>query len=462
MKQIVLTILMVALLAIGASAIQISNPTLGGEKQDRVKNVATTFTITNNNTATFTNIAISAGAGANNAKYALSFSGIPASLGPGASISITVNGTIPLDHPGVDSDLKVNAVKIGTVTVTGDVGSTTDSVTTDILMQAVNQLRIKKARVDCDTKSQSVDDGDRVKNLKPGMDCTLDVQVENQFDDNDRNNQKIGDINFDSVDLSIDSSDSDIDVSGDDNLDNLNANDDDTITADLQVDDEANDGTVSIDIHISGRDDNGALHGEARTFRMEVNRITHDLQIRRIELSPQKVENCEASAAKLSVNVLNQGKRDEKKAVIEVTAADLSFSKRVEDIQLDKDDSTSAAFDIAIPKGSKEGVVRVDVKTYFDTTAPSNSGSVDLAISKCSDETKADTTMTQDETKKQTTVVVPQQPVIPAGQSQAAPKKQTSFTEGKAYVGLLAVLSVLIAAAIVALVVIMVRKKRDN
>ncbi len=105
MKQIVLTILMVALLAIGASAIQISNPTLGGEKQDRVKNVATTFTITNNNTATFTNIAISAGAGANNAKYALSFSGIPASLGPGASISITVNGTIPLDHPGVDSDL---------------------------------------------------------------------------------------------------------------------------------------------------------------------------------------------------------------------------------------------------------------------------------------------------------------------------------------------------------------------
>jgi len=73
--------------------------------------------------------------------------------------------------------LEEKALKIGTLSVTGTVGSATETTSTDILMQAVNQLRIKKARIDCDTKSQSVDDGDRVKNLKPGMDCSLEVEV---------------------------------------------------------------------------------------------------------------------------------------------------------------------------------------------------------------------------------------------------------------------------------------------
>jgi hypothetical protein len=457
MKQVVLTILMVALLAIGASAIQIGSPTIGSENQDRIKNVAGSFTVTNNNSVAMTGITFSLGGGAENTKYALSVSG-PTTIAANSAITYTINGTIPLDHPGVDSNLEENPVKIGTLTVTGT-ASATETASADILMQAVNQLRIKKARIDCDTKSQSVDDGDRVKNLKPGMDCSLEVEVENLFDDNDNNNQKIGDISFDTVDITLDSSDSDIDVDEDDDIDGLDAGDEDSITADMEIDDEADDGSVSIDIRISGRDDNGALHGERLDFRMEIERLSHDIQIRSVDITPEAVSSCEASNVKLSTNVLNGGKRDEDEVAVEVTASDLSFSKKVENIELDKDDSTSATFDIPVAKGAKSGVVRVDVKTYFDGTAPSNSGSVELTINGCAEEAEE----TVEEPKKQTTVVVPQTPVTPsAGQAQAAPKKSASFTESKAYVALLAVLSVLIAAAIVAIVVIMVRKKRDN
>ncbi len=457
MKQIAILVFLIALLALGASAVQITSPTLGSETQDRVKNIVKTFTITNNNTATLSGITISASA---DAKFALSFSGVPASLGAGATATITVNGTIPLDHPSVDAtDLQEKALKIGSVTVSGTVNSVTDSATTDVFMQAVNQLRIKKARIECNTKSQSLDDGDRVKNLKPGEDCTLEVEVENQFDDSDNNDQKIGDIAFDSIDVGVDSSDGDLDINEDDDLDDLDANDEDSVTLDLEIDDEADDGTITIDIRVSGRDENGALHGEALDVRLEVERLSHDVQLRRVELSPSVVSNCEASNVKLAVNILNQGKRDEDEIAVEAIVADLKFSKKIENVELDKDDSTAVSFDIPVAKDADAGVVRVDVKTYFDLVAPSNSGSVDLTISECDEEEVEETV--QPTQSGQTTAVVPQATVTPsAGQAQAAPKKQSSFTDSKAYVALLAVLSVLIAISIVAIVVVMVRKKQ--
>ncbi|VVB81131.1 Uncharacterised protein [uncultured archaeon] len=459
MKKIALFVLMIALLAIGASALQVSSPTFGGTTQDRVA-VQTTFTITNNNTATLSNIAVSAGGGAENSKYALAFTNVPASLAAGASATVTVNGTIPLDHPGVDAaTLVAQALKIGSITVTGNVGSSSDSASADVMMQAVDQLKIKKARIDCGDKSQSLTDGDRVKNLKPDYACTLEIQVENNFDSNDRYYQKIGDISFTTVDVKIDSSSSDIDYDDPDTIDDLAANDNDAVSTDITIDEAASDGTISLDITVSGRDDNGALHGEKRNVKLEVKRLTHDIQIKRIDVSPAAASNCDASNVKVSVNVLNQGKRDEDAVSVEVSVPDLKFSKKIDNIQLDKDDSTSVSFDVPVSKTIKEGVMRVDIKTYFDTLAPSNSGSAELTILKCEEVPEE----VVEPVKNTTTVVVPQQTITPSqGQSQAAPKKTTttSFTSSKAYVALLAVLSVLIAVAIVALVVMLVRKKQ--
>ncbi len=459
MKRIAMFVLLIALFAIGASAVQIGSPTIGSDTRDRVSNVAATFTVTNNNTAAMSGISFTLSGGAENTKYSLAVSG-PTTLAASTSGTYTINGTIPLDHPGVDAtDLTEKALKIGIVTVTGTIGSATESAGADVMMQAVNQLKIKKARIECDTKSQSLDDGDRVKNLKPGNDCTLEIEVENEFDDSDSNNLKIGDIAFDSLDITVDSSEGDIDVDDDSDLDDLDANDEDAVTFDIEIDDEADDGTATLDIRVSARDENGALHGEAMDVKLEIERLSHDVQIRNVDLTPSVVSNCEASNVKLGVSILNQGKRDEDEISIEVSVADLKFNKKIDNIELDQDDSTSVSFDIPIAKDNKEGVVRVDIKSYFDTVAPSNSGSVELTISGCDEEPTEVPKVTDN---KQSTVVVPQTQVTPqAGQAQAAPKKQTSFTSSKAYVALLAVLSILIAVAIVALVVIMVRKKRD-
>lgn len=460
MKKLALFLVMAVMMAISASAVQITGVTFGGENQDRVANVVATFKIVNNNSATLSGIVLAKEAGAEAAKYDIKFSGVPTTLAANAEATITANATIPLDHAGVDSiDLKEKALKIGVVRVTGTVGATQDTATSDVTMQAVNQLQIKKARVECNTKSQSLDDGDRVENLKPGEQCTLDIEVENNFDDSDRDNKKIGDITMESIDITVDSSESDLDIDDSDDLDDLDAGDKDSLSFDMDIDEEADDGSISVSIRVSSRDENGALHGEPLDFRLEVERLTHDIQIRKIDVSPSVVSACEASNVKITAHILNQGKRNEDEIAVEAKAVDLKFSKKVENVELDKDDSTVLNFDMPVPANTKPGVVRVDVDTFFDLVAPSNTGSFDLTVESC--ETEPVVTVPKTETTTQPTVTTPKTTVtVPSGSTQAAPKKTSSFTESKAYLALLVVMSILIAAGIATLIAFLMRRKQ--
>lgn len=467
MRKIALVMMLIAMLAVSASAVSVSSPTLGDDRQDRVKDVQTTFTITNDDTNNkMTNIQVSFSGGAEASKYALGVSSVAAEIDPSQSDTVTLNGTIPLDHPGVDSDdLDEKALKVGTITVTGTVNGSQVTGKADVMMQAVNQFRIKKTRVDCGSNSESVDDGDEVKNLKPGDDCTVEIEVENQFDDDDRDNLKIGDIEFTRITARIDTSDSDVDIDEDDDLDDLDPNDEDTITADIEIDDDADDGNIRIEVRITATDENGALHGEALDFTLEVDRLTHDVKIRNMDLSPTRVSACSASTAKVSVNILNQGKRDEDEAAVEVSIPELSFQDKRTNIELDEDDATTVVFDIPIEEDTEEGVYRVDVTTFFDTLAQSNTGSVELTIDECEEEEdeapEDDAGETEDD--GQTTVVVPKSPTQPIqpqpGQTVAAPKKE-SFTNSPAYVALLAVLIVVLLAGIGFMVHLLVRKQK--
>lgn len=464
MKRIASMLLIIALCAMSAFAVQVGAPTIGTENSDRIA-AQTSFTITNDNSSVMTNVQVTFSGGAENAKYALQVPNKPSNISANSGVSVTLNGTIPLDHPAVDATtLKAGPVKIGVMTVTGTVNGAQVTAQTDVYMQAVNQLEIKKARVECSSTSKSVDDGDRIENLKPGEQCTLEIEVENNFDDSDSNNQKIGDISFDTVTINVDSSGSDLDVDDADDIDNLDGGDSDSVTMDLEFDEEADDGTYNVDIRVSSRDENGALHGEAFSFKMEIERLTHDIQISRVEVSPNRVDACDASSVKVTAQILNQGKRNEDEVAVEVSIPDLKFVKKVENLELDEDDSTSVSFDVAVPAGTKAGLLRIDLKTFFDTLALSNQGSVDLTIDKC--ETNEPSVVETPKTTtpaKETTVVVPTAPQPTGTKATAAAQKSssTSFTDSPAYIALLVVLSVLIAGAIVAVIIALQKKKHD-
>jgi len=463
MKRIASMLLIIAICAMSAFAIQVTSPTIGGENTDRVA-AQTSFTITNDNASVMTNIQISFSGGAENTKYSLNIPNKPNNISANTGVPVTLNGTIPLDHPAVDaSTLKEGPIKIGVMTVTGTVGGQQVSQSVDVFMQAVNQLEIKKVRVECSSTSKSVKEGDRIKNLKPGEQCSLEVEVKNNFDDSDVNNRKIGDISFDTVSIKVDSSNKDLDIDDVDDIDNLDAEDSDSIDVDMDFDEEADDGTYTVSIRVGGRDDNGALHGEALNFKLEITRLTHDIQIRRVEVSPNRVDVCEAKNVKVTANIVNQGKRNEDEVAVEVNIPDLKFVKKIENIELDKDDGTSVSFDVPVPTSAKPGVLRIDLRTFFDTLAPSNQGSVDLTIDKCADNEPEVVEKPKTEPAKETTVVVPTAPQPTGTQAKAAAQKSssTSFTESPAYIALLVVLSVLIAGAIVAMIIALQKKKHD-
>ncbi|RJQ19779.1 hypothetical protein C4580_05030 [Candidatus Woesearchaeota archaeon] len=462
MKKIAMFIVMLALVAVGASALQVGIPNLGSSNQDRNANVTTQFTIVNDGTSPLTGITIQL---SGNPAYSLSAPGSIADLAAGQAATVTLSGFIPLTHNAVDpTTLQAQALPVGTVIVSGNNGSLQLTQTVNVTAQARNQLELKKVRIQCDTTSKSLDNGDTIKNLKPGEDCTMEVEVENLFNDNE-NAAKTSGITFQTIDIRVDSSSSDIDVDDDsDDIEDLDAGDEDSLTFDLNIEDDADARTVTIDVTVKGTDENGAIHGEAQKVRMEIERLTHDIQVQSVDISPSQVESCDAQNVKVTARVLNLGKRNEDDVAVEVSIPDLKFQKKSATIELDQDDESTFTFDVPVPKGQKAGTVRVDVNTFFDTVAPSNSASVDLIVSACEDGSEEAPTQSGQQTTTQpvqTTPVVVTPPT--SGGVAAQPRSQTqssSFTDSNAYVALLVVASVVIVLVLIGMVAMLVRSRQ--
>lgn len=476
MKKLATMIAFVALLvlfAASASALQLSSPTIGNDDQDRVKNVSTTFSITNDATSTVTGITFASTA---DTKFNIRFEPTTVNLTPGQTVSVKVTGDIPLDFNAVEttkgsSFLDEKAFVIGQIQA--KIGSTVNA-TADLKMQAANQLEIKKARLECGTKAESLDDGDKVENLKPDTQCTLEVEVENNFpedDDEDAqgNKLKIGDIDIDG-EATIEIDDSDFDVDESEDVDSLGADDVESISVDFDIDEDVDDGTFTMDIFVEGRDDNGATHGDHWEIRLEVERLTHDIQIRSPAIAPERVP-CEGGSVRVTSRIANFGKRDEDEVAVELSVPELKFSKRIDQIELDEDDSTSVNFAVDVPANSKPGIYRAILATFFDNTAPSNSQSLEFSVDKCEEEEAVVTTEPQPSTQTGTAGTATQagtQPTAPTGAASAAavPRARVrsagGFTDSPAYLWLLGALGVVVLIIIIALLVVAFRKPRQD
>jgi len=463
-NKLLFVLLTFVLLAGIATAVQVGSATIGDANQDRVGNVTATFKLTNNDTATLTDIQITSTA---DPKYNVVFTNKPTSLAAGASATITVSATIPLDFDAVDrTTLEEKAFKIGDITATGNIGTIVQTETSDLNMQAVNQLEIKKVKVSCGSKDESLDDGEKMDELKPDTkDCSFTVEFENDFRTSDKNDKKIGDISFDPATVEVESDDSDVDLDDEDDVSGFDAGDEEELSFDFDIDEEADDGTYAVTVRLFGNDDNGAFHGEEWEVKLEVERLKYDIQIQKISIMPPEVEACDGNPIKISATLLNMGRRDENEAAVELRMPDFKYTKKIEDIDLDRDDKTTVNFDITIPATIKEGIYRGTLKTYFDNIAESNTRTIEITVIKCSEIIPETPEEPKEEEKQQTTIIVPQtqtQPQIPptATQAKTPTKTESKFTESGAYIGLLIALVVLLLIAIAVIVIVFFAKKK--
>ncbi|RLE45384.1 hypothetical protein DRJ22_04485, partial [Candidatus Woesearchaeota archaeon] len=277
-KKIFLFVVLAALFSLSAFAIEVTNPALGSSSANRGDTVSTTFTIKNTDPAN--NLTITQITSTADSKYNITFTtSTPITIQPNSSTTVTIQGDIPKDLDAVNSNYEEAAMNIGTLTVSGTLGGSSVSKTATITMQAENNLRIKKFRLRTETSSKSMDDGDTFKNVRPGDEFTYEAEIENRYSSSE-------DVEFDTVYISVESENSDVDVDEeDDEIDSLGADEEDTVSGSITVEEEADkDATITVTIH--GTDENGALHGQKIEFRLDVNRLTHDLKIRKIAVSP--------------------------------------------------------------------------------------------------------------------------------------------------------------------------------
>ncbi|MBD3362032.1 hypothetical protein GF358_04555 [Candidatus Woesearchaeota archaeon] len=460
MKKILLMLMVfVVLFATGASALQLSSATIGNADQDRIKDVSTTVTVTNDGTTNLTNVVMSF---AGDSTYNIRFEPTTFNLAAGATQTVTVKGDIPVNfdavvkNSGASDFLDETPFKIGTIKAAS--GST--EIIADLNMQAVNQLEIDEVNVVCNDNSERLDDGEEFEELSPDMDCYITVEFENTFNDDDRNDQKIGDIEFDPVYIEVESMDSDLDLDEDDDLD-LSADDKDEITFDFELEEDLEDGNYPVEIRVYGIDENNAYHGEMWEIDLEVDRLKHDLKIKSASITPVQMSACSDTRLNVDATVLNIGKRDEEEVVVKAIIPDLELEQK-KTTELDEDDSERMTFSFTIPKDTESRVYSLELKTFFDTTALSNTQRFDFVVEEC--EKTAETTDDSSDDDSTTTVTTSDTSVTTTGATSARVRSASasSFKDSPAYIWLLAGISVLLAVIVIVLLIVLFRRPLDE
>lgn len=456
MKKILMILLVFAVLfAAGASALQLSTAAIGSADQDRVKDVSTTVTVTNDGTAAVNDIIMSF---AGDSRYNIRFSPSTFNLSAGSSQTVTVTGDIPTNFDAVikqasDANfLKATPFKIGTVKA----ASGSVEAIADLNMQAANQLQIKRVTAVCGDNSERLEDNEAFEDLSPDMACSITVEFENTFNDDDRDDLRIGDVEFDPVYIEVESTSSDLDLDEDDDT-SLDADDKDEMTFEFDIEDDTDEGKYSIEIRVYGADENGAYHGELWTIKFEVERLKHDIKIKSASLMPTQVSSCQEGKINVDATIINLGKRDEEAVIVQALIPDLNLEKKSLALELDQDDSERVSFSFTIPKDAESKVYTLELNTFFDSTALSNTKRFDFVVEECKQEET--TAVSEDKTTTVTTQDVPATTGTTTARVRTA---GSSFKESPAYIWLLAGISVLLAVIVIVLLIVLFRKPLDE
>ncbi len=354
----------------GSDTQEASNPEHDNE-EDRIVYDESTITINNSDTNDITGIT--------SVSFSLSSSGydligsefdladgfaLPSTIPSGES-TIDLKAKIPKDLDAVNSDSEEVAFKVGKLTMTFSNATEDFPVSFDVYMQRENKLIIDDldAEINDKDRENNIDDGDDIKDLKPGDKIQLFTKVESRY--NSRDEIDVEDVE---LDFECDPED-DLDIE-DDNIDvgDLGPDDDSDETLALDIEEDAQDDTITCTLSTSGVDENGATHGGKIEFSLEIERKSHDVVIKDIRLSPTAL-TCEDSSFQVAIDLINLGKRDEDEAAVSIQSIALGINEKIPGIVLDEDDSITETFVFSVsPEDLKEGKYALQVLTFYDNT----------------------------------------------------------------------------------------------
>src|SRR3989344_1002266 len=300
-----------------------------------------------------------------------------------ATVILTGNGskTVPVTY-SQSSPLNINAGITESVSfslvVPNDLVTGTYTPVFNITAGAGNfdafslQLTQKQALTieDLDFKVDTRDANNKVNGEKineaarPGDPVIVTVRVKNNFPDVD---PKI-DMNNILITVAIlNIADEDIEEESDEF--DLDADDDASKTFRFAIPEEVDEGDYEVMVFVEGTDDDGIEHTIDWRLELEVDKQSHDTQIKRAEFIQPQVQ-C-GNVANLDIQVVNFGSSEEDETRLKITNSELGISILERDFHLDTDlledeSKFSKRFQIPIPSTAKPGTYTVRTEMFID------------------------------------------------------------------------------------------------
>jgi len=377
----ILLFLVIALSTL-SSALALEVPTdlaLGSPDQERNTEFSTNFVIKNDGVSDLDNITLE---NTLSDLLDLTFTGVPTSLTPSESATITLTAKLPLWFDAVDDNLEEKAFDLGTITIKADgVSDETIAVTG----QAVNKLDVRDFDIGSEEKGyEGVNDGETI-DLKANEGFDFLLEVRNDFNDGPRSAEDIGladidiKVRFEIIVDDDDDKDNDIVVGRRAKI-SLLAEETDELFIEGFVDREAR-GTYDLIARIEGTDDNGALHGEQIHFTLKIDRKRHEITIDDIRSS---VTNLICNRVfTLSVDYSNIGTKNEDQIMITASNHKLGISEKEKDLYLRDGDQGTHIFTIDVTQEVLPGTYAIEVQTFFNNKYISDEEYLLLDVQDC-------------------------------------------------------------------------------
>ncbi len=377
MKKFFIIGLLLIIIVLGVSASSVLLDKTSIEKTAKpTAGFSDAFKITNNGTASITDLKIEKGGTGLNG---FNISTLPYSLGTiftlnaASQVTFTLTGTVPKDVTTRETPY-TDALRI--------YSGLTEVGSIDLKITAESQLELDKVKFVVDGKSKSIGEGDTRKDVLPGAKLKIEGDIENTFTNDD-------DIAIEdaTVEITIDGIDDGDDLDGDEDVGDIDADDKESFSIEFDIPEDVEADEYDVTILVEGEDENGAKHSvEWDDVKLKVEKDKHDIWITKATLSPLSVD-CSRKVS-LNVELKNQGESDEDEVVLIIESTELEIAEEdtsIPEIEEGTGDDTEyeKTYTFEIDDKLKEGTYPIAVEVYYDTDTLSDLKSIDLRVEKC-------------------------------------------------------------------------------
>lgn len=404
---------------------------------------------------------------------------VPANAGSGAIPAKEVTFNLNVTHSKAPGKASVGTIEVRSADGTQVLDTASLAQNTSFML---NFKEIEVRYVDEEGKGQTdtfktSTDADLTldEHVRPGSEIRLAFEIENRFTDEEYENSEI-----ESIELKIESDNNDIlpdDFEEDYDLDDLKADEEQTLHVEFEIPFDADAGDYDLEITLTGEDGKGIEYEVVKELHLSLERTDDDVRITKATLSPATVQLCPNPRFTIDVEIRNLGTDDQEEVALAVFNTELGINQNLPNLALgefDEDDDTfSRTFTFTLPANTRAATYPIDITSYINNDDQSDFERLNLVVERCpspaaqppvaaEEEDEEDTEETEEEPAVTTTILdtTTPPPASPGQQVSAGTVVKTveqGYESEDFLVGALIVLIVLIFALVILLAVVFFR-----